>query len=546
MWCISTKRRVVQPALTWDRTRHWLVSSKFFQRRPQIDLALPFPREQSYPQTSVYRDSATFNSLTHFVLSETTKLNHSLSTVIRPHDVSCSPMLRPLKFRLHADSDIGVLVRMANVLKNVVNTFGQGPTVTKRLQGKSKTSTHQEWKSEAEITGFALFRAHEAPLVVSLTVEFSSLDDEWTRPIARAISHLTALQDLTLRKPEPWMEARPEILDAFIALKSIKRLRVTGAAAGSMELVTRTESRLEYLHVERGRSSEPFYASIVLQKHRHTLRELYVTPGCMTIPEDDDSDNEEKMDVDQASRLDRGVANEETFPKDGVMSQVTHLHIPGCSLAELSGFMEGFPNVKFLDVGAVMKRFDEELEIWRIDNKIATRCLAANTERVKNPSRRPWRNLNVVRGGLIELYTMGNTCSVDILEVLGPIGEYAELLAHVIEDHCPRVLRVSFEVPLRADDVVNPAERDRLASIQAMTVKLLVKSDLASCTSTEESLLVSYINDYSDRMDDLLTVDLHRPLCAVFAKLSRRSATSSLTLLSRRTKTLCRASKAST
>ena len=62
-------------------------------------------------------------------------------------------------------------------------------------------------------------------------------------------------------------------------------------------------------------------------------------------------EKEEKMDVDQASRLDRGIANEETFPKDGVMSQVTHLHIPGCSLAELSGFMEGFPNVKFLDVG---------------------------------------------------------------------------------------------------------------------------------------------------------------------------------------------------
>ncbi|KAI0765399.1 hypothetical protein C8Q74DRAFT_1051346 [Fomes fomentarius] len=177
------------------------------------------------------------------------------------------------------------------------------------------------------IFGFALFRQPPPSLVVFLDVKLP-VDHSMEADMARAIRSLTALRELFLVEPEPCFQVHPTILAAFASLRSIEHMRVTGSHRGTVHLLRKMESRLLTLDIDQLVDPEYcFTITTALSRHRETLQELFVHPGCRVWPDEGDgAEYEYSLD----GGLGAGAANPGNDDHEGNM-------VPSILPAESSG-----------------------------------------------------------------------------------------------------------------------------------------------------------------------------------------------------------------
>ncbi len=175
-----------------------------------------------------------------------------------------------------------------------------------------------------------------------------------------------------------------------------------------------------------------------------------------------------------------------------VLPELSRLHIPRFFLESGVGHRAGFmylaPNLSVLDVGTEYsaRPWTDELLAHPRDNKAATvRFQIAVAEHQRQPV---WTQLDVVRGGLVDLLLFGNTCRADALELVGaPVADPALqwFIPQVVLDNEPRILRFSLAGPEfeMGGFVAQPV---CLASVESLHVKVVLTSE-AEWTACEVS-----------------------------------------------------------
>ncbi|KAM5541813.1 hypothetical protein V8D89_004542 [Ganoderma adspersum] len=185
-------------------------------------------------------------------------------------------------------------------------------------------------------------------------------------------------------------------------------------------------------------------------------------------------------------------------------AELRRLHVPRFFLepgiGQRAGFMYLAPNLRALDVGAVYAAQPpttttiQELLAHRHCNKAATIKFQLD---VAAERRKPvWTELELVRGGLVDLFMFGNTCRAGVLELVGgPVVDpgLQWLIPHVVLDHEPRVLRFSIAGPEfhMGGFVANP---DMLDTVESLYVRVVLTSEAewAACEAALSDLLYCF------------------------------------------------------
>lgn len=356
--------------------------------------------------------------------------------------------------------------------------------------------------------------------LTSLEIHFPVwTDDREVAAVATGIRSFTSLRRLLLVSPEPCLAANRKIGAALASLTSIQTIKMTNTYTHSLRLLQGSKSPLERVAVYRDMTNpvvEPFSAADILARHQATLCSLTVEPGCVTCLSDDgDSDIDEDSNIDEDSDVEDMDCTEDDVEDDGegemqvdyeddeddaemryeddededgeeeddeededvelpVFTRVTRLEIPN-----LPGDATGdeyrimFPAIRHLDLGDRYHNWCGKDRRCREQSKFTTRRL--DNEIQKNGVTDSWRDLQLVRGGLLNLALFGNTCTTRILEIVGAIEADQGLIAEVVDDHSPTVLRLCIQAPFKITREFAARAQTRTRSVTCLSLSVLAQ-----------------------------------------------------------------------
>ena len=167
------------------------------------------------------------------------------------------------------------------------------------------------------------------------------------------------------------------------------------------------------------------------------------------------------------------------------LPELRRLHVPHFllepDLGQRAGFMCLAPNLRTLDVGTAYAAQPPttipDLLAHRRCNKAAT--IQFQIDAAAGRRAPVWTKLELVRGGLVDLFMFGNTCRVGVLELVGePVADpdLQGIIPHVVLDHEPRVLRFSLSGPhFNVGGFV--ANADMLDTVESLYVRVVLTSE---------------------------------------------------------------------
>ena len=303
------------------------------------------------------------------------------------------------------------------------------------LRAGGSFTPHCEWVHELDIT---------LPSAFPHPCQISRLSD--------TIVALTGLRTLTIRNPEVIFNQVPSFRRVFEGLKTLSDLTIVGAGPESIKLLQNSRSYLQSVRI-----LEPVWrfpmATALGGSSASTACEELVAYNCHVPPLSDNAT---------------------------VIPTLRRLHIPKfCIEADhRAGFMSIAPNLQVLDVGTEYSKlpWSHELARHRHINKTATIDFQLQVSSSQRPN--AWTELELVRGGLIDLLVFANTCPVAALELVGePIAgtTLQWLIPEVILDYQPRIVRFSLAGP-ELDMRAFVPERERLDTVEGVYVRIVLTS----------------------------------------------------------------------
>ena len=303
--------------------------------------------------------------------------------------------------------------------------------------------------SSVAITSFLAFltcslgdqvqRARQLQAVRALDITLSPCDPATAVQLAAAIHHMRNIEALTLRNPEEAL-ATPGVMGLLTQVTTLKALHAFGAGPRTHTLFRDIRSRLEDATVvpraDAVREEDSVNLPVVLGRHRDTLTCVSATRALILADE------------------------------DVVFSGVHQLSVCAPVHDAEDDFVRAFPNITALELGTSWTSWSARLRGIRRINKVQT--MAAQEEGTE------WI-LQSVRGGLFDLYAMGNHCIADTLDITGPVRDHAHCIPRVVGDYLPKILRVAISSSLHATELYHRDLQRLLTSVTYVALTVVVE-----------------------------------------------------------------------
>lgn len=305
-------------------------------------------------------------------------------------------------------------------------------------------------------------------LLVSLPLMNDAID---AANMAKSLRSLVSLIDLRLAgDPEDCFMAHPDVPAAIASLPRLAILHVERPNTGTVWVLRNMQGPLQTLRLTAAQSIH--LTLDVLGHYRDTLRELVVQPGHAAHL----LSNQQGADFDP-----------HYLPQ---FAEMRRLYLVGYEPRYVGDtFMRMFPELRCLDIGASRRAFDATATTVRGLNLEATRAAWDNNE-----GEEPWNGIGLVRGGIVDLAALGNTCQAHELEIQGNVsGNLYSLIPEVVEDNGPEVLRLSVGTPLpvwpeAAGDI--QMLKNKMESVRFFTLRVVVGADCFDGVTVSTSLVV--------------------------------------------------------
>lgn len=312
---------------------------------------------------------------------------------------------------------------------------------------------------------------------IALPVLCSARDVATMAAGLRALSNLDAL---TLENSDACLWAHVEVLDAIASLTTITHLVVVRPRVNVSRLLQRMCSPLEDIELQDAQSHT--LGLNILARYTASLRRLFVSPGHQA-----------------GLRPDQWIGDGLDLDRLPVFQRCTTLCLPGYGPGEVGdSFIKMFPNLRQLDIGVMRTMWSQtavDLRVWNVaeTRNFWARVRPHNEEEGPGSDqedafdfgpyfndqddaavRRCWRNLKLVKGGVVDLAAMGNTSTIAELEIAGDILSHFLLIPCVVGDNAPRVLRLSIYMPFSMSGISIEDATVHLTSVRKLTIRALV------------------------------------------------------------------------
>nr|VWP01245.1 Serine/threonine-protein phosphatase 2B catalytic subunit A1 (EC (Calcineurin A1) [Ganoderma boninense] len=322
-------------------------------------------------------------------------------------------------------------------------------------------SAHVRLYSGPAARSFFMFLLH------TLAIALATVEPVGIWNLAILLANVPRLTSLTLYDPEEVLCRHPSLYDAFRRLRTLKTFQVHDAQVMAFKLVSEVASALEYVTIKPRHlhnTSRSLMLEVALGPHKYSLTHVGVT-----------------------------FANGLPGPHPVVFENVRELVVAVCICPGASYYMEAFPKAIYLHVGTsitMATKRDAFMERIRSQNLEAVR---ASHGGLVDPGD-CWPSLKRVRGGLLDLYIFGNSCSVATLLIEGTIKSDWACVPVVVKSHHPAILRLSVTPSLPVD----LWEKDwrMMCSVNYLVLQFVVDDqvDLESLTDTAIRAVGSFVH----------------------------------------------------
>ncbi|KAI0765402.1 hypothetical protein C8Q74DRAFT_1288158 [Fomes fomentarius] len=444
-----------------------------------------------------------------------------MSTMMTPTTSFAAADQRPLA--------LDVLIRVSELADDQLVVLALSSTCkTMRRYGAPLTLEHENVvrdKAKA-LSFFHLFHscaknAFRIPIITTVRIALPVLRS--ARDVATMAAGLRALSNLnvlTLENSDACLWAHAEVLEAIASLRTVTHLVVVRARASVSRLLQRMSSPLEDIELQDAQSHT--LGLNILARYTASLQRLFVSPGHQA-----------------GLRPDQWIGDGLDLDRLPVFQRCTTLCLPGYGPGDVgNSFIKMFPNLRQLDIGVVRTVWNQTAVDIRVWNVAETRAFWArvrphNEEEGPDSDqedafdfgpyfndendaaiRRCWRNLKLVKGGLVDLAALGNTSTTVEMEIAGDILSHFLLIPCVVGDNAPRVLRLSIRMPFTMAGISIEDATAHMTSVRKLTIRALVGRAWKKDTARNIALLVNLFQNVEFVFveiiaDKVLLGDLH-------------------------------------
>ncbi|PIL27856.1 hypothetical protein GSI_11010 [Ganoderma sinense ZZ0214-1] len=347
-------------------------------------------------------------------------------------------------------------------------------------------STQVRLYSSAAARSFFVFCAAQglpsepsSPLAVLHTLEITlaTVNPVGMGYLIILLGNVPRLTSLTLYDPEEALCRHPSLYGALRRLRTLKVFRVYEAKAMAFKLVSEIASALEAVSIEPNSQTvfDTFLnLGVLLGRHKDTLTRF------------------KTLAMNLRSRTQAIHAESVQLV---VFEKVQELVLPLCFFPGASHYIKAFPNATSLDLGThLTKHFRKRIEAMDHFRSWTLSAVMGMHGDPLDPQPDCWPSLETVRGGLFDIYTFGNSCSVAALLIDGLIESEWMCVPSVVERHYPVILRLSVTPSLCVE--LWEKEWRKMCSVKHLVLQFVVDDqvDLGDLTDRAIHAVGSFVH----------------------------------------------------